>query len=394
MKKLFTTILFLCITHFAYAQYEMVVFEYEKNYFNQGNPLPAESYIMFSGQVEQGIDLVAVEIYKGGSKHKKPLYTGTWKRSFSNTSEKFDLPLNYKLRGGDQYDVVMKNYRGATDVEKNNLRLIMNSTLDAYVDGIISVERRRLSIAKPAGAIIKDLNDIIQQGTVFYENKINFEFPGFSDIIKIKIEQLNKTKLKRGSIVFASAEKKKNRNENKRLYSEKLIGELKTALHTEIEQYINTNLMVLNDWTQVNDYPTEKTRNVISINAGYGGVYFDGDVNNLSYDSAPYLGMSFPFGKSAFASPFWSNASFSFGAFINNFEDENGNTVTGPIFGRPYYAGLGYKVFQFIRINAGATFLEQKRSEFGFDIKDIKVRPFIGVSAEVNLWLGLGSKNK
>ena len=133
MKKLFTSIFFLFITHFAYAQYEIVVFEYEKNYFNQGNPLPAESYIMFSGQVEQGIDLVAVEIYKGGSKHKKPLYSGTWKRSFSNTSEKFDLPLNYKLHGGDQYDVVMKNYRGATDVEKNNLRLIMNSTLDAYV---------------------------------------------------------------------------------------------------------------------------------------------------------------------------------------------------------------------------------------------------------------------
>jgi len=394
MKHLLALLLLLGFTSAAFAQYEMVVFEYEKNYFNQGNPLPAESFIMFSGQAETGTDLVTIDVYKGGSKHKKPLYTGTWKRSFSNTGEKFELPLNYKLRGDEQYDIVLKNYRKASQTEKENLKQIMNSTLDAYVDGIVSVERRRLNVAKPAGAIVRDLNDLIKEGTIFYENKINFAFPGFSDIIKNKIEQLNKAKLKRGAIVFANSEKKHQRKENKRLYSEKLIGELKTALHTELEQYLNTDLMVLYDWKEVNDYPTEKTRNILSVNAGYGGVYFDGDLNDLSYDSAPYVGLSFPLGRAALSSPFWSNTSVSLGAFINNFKDENGNEVTGPIFGRPYYLGLGYKVFQFIRLNAGATFIEQKRDEFGFAIKDIKVRPFVGISAEVNLWLGLGSKGK
>lgn len=394
MKKVLTILFLLSFASSAFAQYEMVVFEYEKNYFNQGNPLPAESFIMLSGQAEAGTDLVQVELYKGGSKHKKPLYSSLWKRSFSNTGEKFELPLNYKLRGDEQYDIVMKNYRKATQTEKENLKQIMNSTLDAYVDGIVSVERRKLNVAKPAGAIVKDLNELIHEGTIFYENKINFDFPGFSDIIKNKIEQLNKAKLKRGNIIFASSEKKAMRKDNKRMYSEKLITELKTALHTELEQYLNTDLMVLNDWKEVNDYPTEKTRNIISINAGYGGVYFDGDLNDLSYDSAPYVGLSFPLGRAALSSPFWSNTSISLGAFINNFEDKNGNTVTGPIFGRPYYLGLGYKVFQFIRLNAGATFIENKRDNFGFAIKDVKVRPFVGVSAEVNLWLGLGSKGK
>ncbi|HRI28826.1 MAG TPA: hypothetical protein PK239_15535 [Chitinophagales bacterium] len=395
MKQFLSFLCLIFTVHYAQAQYEMVVFEYEKNYFNQGNPLPAESFIMLSGQVDQGIDMVKVELYKGGSsKRKKALYENTWKRSYSNIGEKFDLPLNYKLHGGEQYDVVMKNYRSANETEKMNLRQIINSTLDAYVDGIISVERRKLNIAKPAGAIIKDLNGIVQQGTAFYENKINFEFPGFSDIIKIKIEQLNKTKLRRGNIVFASGDKKMKRTETKRLMSEKLITELKTALHTEIEQYINTNLLVLHDWTEVNNYPTEKTRNILSINAGYGGVYFDGDVNNLSYDSAPYVGLSFPFGKSAFSSQFWSKTSFSLGAFVTNFEDEDGNVVTGPIFGRPYYVALGYKVFKFIRINAGATFLEKQRTEFGFNVNDVRIRPFVGVSAELNLWLGLGDKGK
>ena len=71
---------------------------------------------------------------------------------------------------------------------------------------------------------------------------------------------------------------------------------------------------------------------------------------------------------------------------------KNDNIVTGPIFGRPYNVGLGYRAFQFIRINAGAAFLETKKDGFNIDLKEIRVQPFIGVSAEVNLWMGLGNK--
>lgn len=391
MRQLIATALLLAMgSSLAFAQYKAVNFDYEKNYFNQGQALPAEDYFMVSGAVNSGIDLVRVEVHRGGKVAKdKPLYVSTWKRSFANTGQTFELPMNYKLRGNSEYDFVLQTYRKATATEKDNLKQILNSSLDAYVDGIISIERRRLAIDKPAGAMVSDMNDIVRSGTQFYVNKINFEFPGFSDIIKNKIKQIKDAKLRKGLFNFSKKEAE-NRREARRMYGEKLIGELKTALHTELEQLVNTEMMVLSDQKEIADYPTEKTRHVLAVNAGYGGVYFSGGFNDLAYDSAPYVGLSFPLGKAAMSKPFWRNTSISAGAFLSNFTDEFGNEVTGPIFGRPYYVGLGYRVFQFVRINAGATFLENSTNT-NLDISNISVKPFVGVSAELNLWMGLGN---
>lgn len=390
MKKIFAIATFLCLGMSAFGQYKAVNFDYEKSYFNQGQPLPAEDYFMVAGAINTGIDLVEVEVHRSGRMEKnKPLYSTTWKRSFANVGQTFELPMNYKLRGNSEYDFVINTYRKASQTEKDNLKQILNSSLDAYVDGIISIERRRLAIDKPAGGMISDMNDIVRNGTQFYVNKINFDFPGFSDIIKNKIKQIRDAKLRKGLFNFSKKEAE-SRRDARRMYGEKLMGELKTALHTELEQMINTEMMVLSDKKEVRDYPTEKTRNVLAINAGYGGVYFSGGINDLAYDSAPYVGLSFPLGKAAMSNAFWRNTSVSVGAFLDNFTDEFGNEVTGPIFGRPYYVGLGYRAFQFIRINAGATFLENSANTT-IDISNISVKPFVGVSAEINLWMGLGN---
>lgn len=390
MKKLFLLFALLSASASSFAQYKTIIFDYEKNYFNQGQPLPAESYIMVSGQVPTDVEMVEVQVHRTRKVHKTPLYTAVWKRSFSNVGQTFEVPVNYMLRGGNEYDIVLNNYRKATAVEKENLKQTLNASLDAYVDGVISVERRKLSIDKTPGHLVKDLNDIVDRGTSLYLNKINFQFAGFSDIVKNKIQQLKSARLRKGVNVFSKDEYGKRR-EARRMYSEKLIGELKAAIHTELEQTVNTEMLVLSDNKEVRDYPTEKTRNTLAINVGYGGVYFNGDVNNLSYDHGIYGGLSFPLGRAAL-SPFWSHTSLSVGAFVNNMRDENDNIVTGPIFGRPFYVGLGYRAFQFIRINAGAAFLETKKDGFNIDLKEIRVQPFIGVSAEVNLWMGLGNK--
>ncbi|HMS51840.1 MAG TPA: hypothetical protein PKD56_05900, partial [Chitinophagales bacterium] len=225
---------------------------------------------------------------------------------------------------------------------------------------------------------------------------INFVFPGFSDIIKNKIDQIDNAKLRRAR--FNVENKDGSRTDARRLFADKLLSELKTALHTEVQQFINSDLLVLDDTKEVNEYPTKKTMNIISVNGGYGGAIFGGGLNDLDYDHAPYVGISFPLGKASLASPFWSKTSLSVGAFLNNFENKAGQTITGPVFQRPYYVGLGYKVFHFIRLNAGATFLEVKKpsSSGGIDLpdlKEVKIRPFVGASAEINLWMNLGSRN-
>lgn len=383
----------LGLTKASYAQYETVLFDYERNYFNQGQALPAESYFILSGQIDQKIELVEALIYRSQKKQGKPLYRSSWKRSFTNKGETFEIPMNYKLRGSNIYDITFKTYRRASDKERQDLMQSVTDALNNYVDGVIAVDKRRLDISQPAGAMMEDLNDIVHYGMTFYRSKINFDFPGFSDIIKHKIKQLNEAKLS-NALLFLGSDKQKEKESIKKAYADQLIQELKEALFAELRQMINAELLLLDDSKVVEGYPVERTRNIIAINAGYGGVYFNGGLNDLSYDGGTYLGLSIPLGNSALTSEFWSNTSISVGAFINNLEDENAVELTGPIFRRPYFVGLGYKAFEFIRINAGATLIETKKETFNFDIKEVSVKPFIGVSAEINLWLGLGKRGQ
>jgi hypothetical protein len=69
-----------------------------------------------------------------------------------------------------------------------------------------------------------------------------------------------------------------------------------------------------------------------------------------------------------------------------SFTDQNGQSYTGPIFQYPIYAALGYRAFRFLRINAGATALENSSDN------SIGFYPFVGVSAELNLSLSLAKE--
>src|SRR5690606_3709132 len=96
-----------------------------------------------------------------------------------------------------------------------------------------------------------------------------------------------------------------------------------------------------------------RTQTVLPLFIGYGGVYLGGNVDNLEYDSQPYAGFSIPFGRGNGA--WFSRTSFVLGVFINNFKDADDNTITGPVVDRPVFAGLGFRIYDFIHFNAGVV---------------------------------------
>ena len=384
MKKFVSFLVAFILSMPVFGQYETVIYDYEKNYFNQGQPLPAESYFMLNAPVRPDVQLLEFEIHRPGKSRFAPLYQTSWKRSFSNNSSNVELPVNFQLHGNDEYDLVIKTYRRVSDVERENLKKSLFMTTDAYVKSVLESGNRKAFISKPTGQILNDLNDIIKQGTSYYRNKIDLEFTGFSDIINNKLRQINEIKKTRR--VFGK--RVKGETEEKMLNYQ--VAELIDATHVELEQFLNTELLVLEDTKRILEYKTEKTRSYISLNAGYGGAYFDGDYNDLNYGAAPYLGISVPFGKASFSKTFWSNSSLSFGAFIKNFEDKEDKTVTGPIFKRPVYLAYGYKIFRFIRLNAGATLVEFEKLNASDKFGQVRVKPFVGISAEINFWMGLG----
>jgi hypothetical protein len=84
-----------------------------------------------------------------------------------------------------------------------------------------------------------------------------------------------------------------------------------------------------------------------------------------------------------------NNLSISSGVFISgNMENALNERISGPI-DRPIYVGLGYNFFRVIRLNAGGTFITTEKLS-GSNVNSFQ--PFVGLSAEFNLWLGIGKK--
>ena len=373
------------------AQYEAAVFDYQNSYFNNGQPLKAEENLMISGNISRKVERVEVSLFAAKGKHRKPIYLGSWKRAYGNIQENFNMPFNYKLRGDANYDVVVDYYRPIVKEEKDELRKSVYAAVDAYLGQSFITNGKKIKLINSMDAVMSDVNTIVRDAFYYYRNDSEVLFPGFSDVVKRSISSMIGRRLKYGEAANLSDDKQTARAE---LYQKRLT-ELQGVAHNEIDQVLNTDLLIRSDSRQVADYPTEHTRGELAINVGYGATYLSGKFNDLDYARAPYAGLSFPLGNGALSNRFWSNSSISVGAYFNNFRDKDDNVLTGPIFGRPYYAAYGYRIFRFFRLNAGATFLQSDAANNGvgnLNAKGIQVRPFIGISAEIKLWLGLGDR--
>ena len=379
MNKLLVVVIGLLFAISAQAQHATVVYNYERNFFNENQPLPAETPFILSGGVADDISMVVFEILK--SNKDKQLHEAAWKRPEGSALGAFNLPVNYKLHGNSKHDFRLTYYRNLSAAEREYLKVRLFQTLDTYLNSSMEVGRKSIKLSSPVRQIMSDLNSIVNDGLSIYRNNTGLTFEGFSDVTKSAIEQIEKAKLKQGKTIFG-----KKGKASKALYVAQLKKDAAKIVHNEVEQYLNSDLMTISDTKFVDDYSVARGKGGLPLNIGYGATFFGGDFDDLDYDSAPYIGVSLPFGRSAF-SKFLGNASLSAGIFINNLENNDGETVTGPIVGRPIYAALGYRLFKFIRLNVGATLIE---TEISSSSSELGVRPFVGLAAEINLSARIG----
>lgn len=375
---------FLIINSILFAQPANVLFDYETNSFNQNQPLPAEQFLVFYGEVSPQIQKVEVVVYRNLNKNAVE-YKAHWNRSFGNNKTTFNVPFNYKLRGGSQYDIAIKQYRFATDFEKENLKNDLLDLLKAHINQSFTRQKRGFSVKKKSNEILNELNSIVTAGLENYENKENVNFNGFSDILFTKLKQLDDAKLKNAKFYYPN----ENKEDAKSNYQRDLVNELNQIMEKELQQIFNTNLLVVADVIFVYDYPTQKTKNILSFHVGYGGVFLGKPENDFEYGTSPFIGLSVPFGNKQISNKFWTNLSADFGVMLLNMEAGNGETVSGPIVKRPIYAGLGYKFLKFFKIQAGYSLIEYQdggNNQF-FNASKIGARPYVGVGAQFNFWM-------
>jgi hypothetical protein len=368
----------------ASAQYEPVVYDYELNYFNNGQPLPAESHLLISGEVDKSIKRVEISLFKAKSNHNHtPLHLSTWKRVKDSEAETFRLPFNYRLNGNDGYDFVVAYFREITDDEQQALKELLHSVISTYLDQQIDFTGEKVKLGKGPAGLVARLDDIVSQAMTHYRSENEIPFNGFSQVVNEGFKFLSSYQEPTKNAVDGAAVG---------LPLPALRAQVEEQIQTELGQLLDGKLLVQSDLRTLRDYATEKIKNALAVNVGYGGVYLGSTQNTFSYGSGAYVGLSFPFTSRFLSNPLWSNTSLSVGAFLNDFSNADGQEITGPIFGKPYYVGLGYSLFRFVRFNAGMTALEAKGSSTigggSIEVGDIKFQPFVGVSAEINLSVG------
>ena len=366
MKK---TILFFAFAQifFLQAQYESAVFDYEMAYFNNGQALPAEAMLIFSGDIAEDIDAIEIAVYKPNG--KKPLYEGLWQRTDGNTGESFRLPVNYRLQGGSEYDFKFSYFKELKMAEKSSIQADVVQKIKFYREQQVKMEKGKLQLKKSASKLLSDFNTILADGLKEYRPARTHMEIQFSSMLEEYLKVLEKDSMISGA------------------------QQLDELLVQEVKQLLEREWWRLDNVREVQDYPTEKMANALALNVGYGGVLLSGKADNFTYGSAPYIGLSIPLSNRAYSSPVLKNTSVSLGAFTKNFEGNQGETITGPVFGRPYFVGLGYSIFRFVRFNAGVVALEEKQAgdQPSFQLDRIQVQPFVGLSAEIKFSVGLNN---
>ena len=393
MKKWIASIL-LCGTIFAagaQSQYQTVVFDYEKASFNGGQPLPAGSPILLQGPVIPEVDIVKVFIYPASS--DQLLYQAQWKRSDFSRGNTFQVPITHKLKSDDAYDVQIRYYRATTDTGRAQLQKQLFGFLDAYIDQAVVVEKNKIRLNTPVPKMVKHLDAVVKRGISYYDNRSAIEFPGFSDLVTSTLKNLRNKDITPGK--YYEPDSASGKQGLKYNYATDQIDALKQLVHSEVTSVLNTDMAGLYDSKTVRSYRTEKVANIITLNAGYGAVYLDGNVNNLSYGSGFTAGVSFPLGSRIFPSRFFTKTTFSAGVFLNNFRNAADQTLSGPVVGRPVYAGLGYSLADFLRVTVGAVALQNTgTAPDGISLQSVLIRPYVGLSVDLNLWLGIGGKSR
>jgi hypothetical protein len=373
MFKHYIILALAAVPLFLTAQHVKVNLDFESAYIGQNDPLPAETDLLFTGAIPAYIDRVEIRILSSrGKDGRDPLHVAVWQRPLDNRDATYSLPVNYRLRASSRYDIEAYYFNSLELAEREQLIERMQRRLMLYLDSHRSPGSYSLGWEERPLRLLRGMNALLDEFMAPYRAALHTAPEGFSSLLQIQMEKMANTNLPADSLGRAAGYAEAN-------------DLLNRLLREELEGIFPERLYQLADSRYLEDCPTSTKRGSISINVGYGGVHLSGDSqSDFDYGAAPYAGLSFPLGNSAFAPRFLSNTYIGLGVFVNNLENDAKQIFSGPVIGRPIYGSLDFKLFQFVYLNLGAALLEERRPASS---NVILVRPFVGLSAKVNLSL-------
>ncbi len=380
---------FSLLTCIAYGQRSTVTYDFARNTFGEFEDLPSEMDLLIKGALPPATELVEINVYDKEVKKGDELYSGFWTAAGTTGAKEFAVPVNYQLSPGRDYTFRINFFGTITSAARTELYRQVRSNIESYLNLNYEVqEDGEIELKESARKVRRELDQIVLQSMSQYRITSPGAFRGFSDLVLEQLDQLDGYKATVGG---SSQDSLARAQVNGGVSRTSPLTSLMNLIDGELRSILNQDIVMLRTERVVSDYRAEDKPGYFSIVAGYGAVYYDGNLDNLDYDAQPFIGLGFPLAQTKVAPKVFRNASVSVGVFLKNFDIEN-TTYTGPIVKRPLFLGLDYKLFQFVRFNAGATFLEAEGDDDG-DFENlgsrVQVRPFIGLSAKLNLRVSL-----
>ncbi len=370
------------------AQIQTVRYSPDAAYLNEKQPLPAETNWQLSGPLIGGAQLVELAIFDLKADRRDqpdPLHRATFRQPLGYSLPEFSIPVNYLLRANQQYDLDLRFF-GPID-SRDRAQLVDRLTKRAltYLQLQTEGDRTGLKFAASPKRILRELNEVLTEELQYYRNdQGQFQPLENAELLKLHLEYVDKANSRKDSL----------NQTNRTLFLGAPTTDLVTTLREELDLLLGQTVFRQLDARYFDDYPTERKRGFLSLQVGYAGVYLDEDFDNdFYYDGAPFAGFSVPLGNASFAPRLLSNASFSVGVLLTELDDEAGAPVDGPLVNLPVYGSFDYKLFDFLRLNAGVVLLEGNRYNREGQVtndQQIFLRPFVGLSARIDLGIRLG----
>jgi len=381
-------ICFLCLLLFfnnVGAQIKTVNYDIVSNEINGNTPMPAEDVFFIKGVLPKNIELVQVNVIRSDKSNRiGEVYS--WKKPFDFEISQFELFISDPLRSNEQYTFDFSFFSRAGIPQIETVQTSINNNLESYLRANLEVSSNGIRTNHSNQVMITQMNRIVADALEDYRHKLGRDFKGFSEIFRQKLEQKDRLKLRKARFNIIG----KNKGDNdKAVYANQYINELIDLAKNESDQFIDNSLLTLVEIRNINRYPTEKKPTTLPLNFGYATIPFKRSLPQTEYLHGLYAGISLPLGNRTFTK-LMGNTSLSLGVFLQNFETERGDKITGQYIGIPVYAGVGYKFLKFLRLNAGAVLVNQE--EINTRINTNHVQFFTGISLEFNLWLGLNNK--
>ena len=369
-KKILLTAVILFLIGFqnaSFAQMQTIQLDPLYMHFDNGRALPTEESFIIHAPGQEHIDMVKMQI-SNREFERRVLYENVWIRKNGEDMQEAILPNYFILRSGSDYNIRFLYYVKITETERLQINEMLKATAQTFLQSNIQQKDNRYEFLNSPAHLYNSLNSILSEGMMNFKTRPGIAEPRFSGIVENMLRTLSRLRIKDDETTEAN------------------LDVLLRQISNEITMLSNSYEFVIDDVVTIMNYPTERKTSALAVNAGYGGVYNRGNFSDLNYYSAPYVGIDLPLGSRAFAGNFWGNTSLSTGVFLSKFENSSSRVVSGPLIGLPIYASLNYRTFRFLKLQAGATLLEEK--DLLNDTSSLLVRPFVGLSIEFNIWLG------